>query len=201
MKKYQVTWGWMPPQFDRPKGNFRLFYGKKEQTREVTHEDPETGEVTTNTINEWLCDVVEYEKSDKVIVFDLLNNPDSIECKKWMLNAQIDAYDSSSHVNSFTIGGIELWLDSNMRDKVRENLVSCEAEGLTETTLRINGMAFHVTIEQGWAMYNAVLGYARRCWNTTEEHRIAANALTTVEEVESYDYTVGYPDKLSFDIN
>lgn len=51
---------------------------------------------------------------------------------------------------------------------------------------------------QGWQMYYAVLGYARECWNVTESHLAAAASLTTVEEMKAYDYTVGYPEKLSF---
>lgn len=81
MKKYQVTWGWQPPQYDRPKGNLRLFFHTKEVEREVTHKDFETGEETTETIHEWLCDVVEYEGQEAAEIIRLIKeNKNSIEC-------------------------------------------------------------------------------------------------------------------------
>lgn len=200
MKKYQVTWGWMPPQFDKPNGNFRLFYGKKEQTREVTHKDPETGEVTTGTINEWLCDIVEYEKSDKVIIFDLLNNPDSIEYKKWMLNEQIKAYDSSAHVNSFTIGEYTTWLDKSTRVGLKLRFESEKEMGITDTTLWDNGIAFPLKVNDAINMLYAIEMYASASYDNTQRHIAAVRALTTVEEVEAYDYTTGYPEKLKFEL-
>lgn len=100
---------------------------------------------------------------------------------KQQLIKQLEEYDASSKVNEFTIGDVSLWLDSSMRDKVRENLEYCTKVGLTETTLRINGHSFDLTLEQGWQMYYAVLGYARECWNVTETHRAAIMQLTTKE--------------------
>lgn len=124
--------------------------------------------------------------------------PFSVETMRERLMNELVEYDSSDAVNQFSINGIKLWLDSNMRDKVRENLASCDAECITETTLRIDGMAFPVTVETGWAMYNAVLSYARKCWNNTETHREAIKNLTTKEEIMGYDYKTGYPEKLNF---
>lgn len=199
MKKYQVTWGWNPPQYDRPKGNFRLFIHKEEVTREVSHEDPETGEVTSETITEWLCDVVEYDKSEATEILRLLKeDKNSVECKRWLLKAKIHAYDKSRHVEDFTINGVHLWLDSTLRAKVKENLDTCIQLGEENTTLRFNGMAFPVTVTMGYQMYYAVLAYARDSWNVTEGHDATADKLTTGEEMDAYDYTVGYPAKPAF---
>ena len=199
MKKYTVTWGWEPPQYDRPKGNFRLFFHKEEVTREVSHEDPETGEVTSETITEWLCDVVEYEKSEATEILRLLKeDKNSLECRRWFLKAKIHAYDKSRHVEDFTINGIHLWLDSTLRAKVKENLDTCVQLGEENTTLRFGGMAFPVTVTMGYQMYYAVLAYARDSWNVTEGHAATADKLTTAEEMDAYDYTVGYPAKPAF---
>jgi hypothetical protein len=199
MKKYQVTWGWQPPQYDRPKGNFRLFFYTEEVEREVTHKDFETGEETTEIIHEWLCDVVEYEGSEAAEILRLIKeDKNSVECKRWLLKAKIEAYDKSRHVNDFTISGIHLWLDSTMRGKVKENLETCQQLGEEYTTLRFEGMAFPVTVQMGWQMYYAVLAYARDSWNVTEAHLASADKLETAEEFDSYDYTAGYPAKLGF---
>jgi hypothetical protein len=47
-------------------------------------------------------------------------------------------------------------------------------------------------------MLGLVEVYASDALNVTESHKAAINALDDIEDVEAYDYTVGYPDKLSF---
>ena len=42
--------------------------------------------------------------------------------------------------------------------------------------------------------------YANQCYGVTEKHKAAVNALETVEEVEAYDFTAGYPERLTFEI-
>lgn len=199
MKKYQVTWGWNPPQYDRPKGNFRLFFHTEEVEREVTHKDFETGEETTEIIHEWLCDVVEYDKSEAAEILRLIKeNKNSLECKRWVLKERIKAYDKSRHVEDFTIGEVHLWLDSHMRAKVREALETSKVRGEEYTTLRFNGMEFTMKTEDGWKMYFAVLGYARASWDNTQSHLAMADKLETVEDIDNYDFTADYPPKLAF---
>ena len=41
--------------------------------------------------------------------------------------------------------------------------------------------------------------YALECFNVTAAHKKAVSELTTIEEVEAYDYKTGYPKQL--DIN
>lgn len=192
MKKYTVTWGWEPPQFDSKAGGIRLFYNTKQIEREVTHKDSETEEETTEMITEWLCDVVEYSREECQQFFYL----SGLEAQKWLLKEKINAYDKSKYVESFSINGVEIWLDSELRNKVRENLETCNQFNETETVLRFNGMAFPVSVEQGWQMYYLVLKYARDCWNVTQEHLAEVSELQSVEDIKNYDYKSGYPEKL-----
>lgn len=189
----QVIWGWEPPQYEKTNNGLRIFYNTEQRTKEVTHINPETEEKTTETVTEWLCDVVEYDKSEIVDI-----NPDSIEFNKWLLKQKINAYDKSKYVNDFTIGDIHLWLDSTMRSKVRENLETCQQLGETNTILRFEGMTFPISVQQGWQMYYAVLAYARDSWNTTENHLATVDKLESLEEIKNYDYKFGYPEKLAF---
>ena len=120
--------------------------------------------------------------------------------REYLLKA-IAKHDKSKEVEDFTIGGVHIWLDHNLRGKVRENLESCEKEGLTETVLRIDGMEFPVTIEAGWMMYYAVLKYARETWNTTEIHNGAVmNGINSSQGMIDYEdyYPTAYPPKLAF---
>ena len=39
--------------------------------------------------------------------------------------------------------------------------------------------------------------YALECYNKTAEHKANVGKLMSIEDVEAYDYTTGYPDKLN----
>lgn len=168
-----------------------------ESTEEESIEEPQYEEVVIEEeITEWICDVV-YLKNDALLQL-IKSDPDGLECQKRILEERIKAYDDSEYVNDLSVGGVHMWLDHNLRTKVRENLESCEREGLTETVLRIGEFSLSVTVEQGWAMYYAVLAYARASWNVTQEHYEAKSAMTDVEECKAFDWTSGYPEKLAF---
>lgn len=158
---------------------------------------PEMEEVVIEEeVTEWICDVVEIK--DDALLQLIKTDPNGLECQKRILEERIKAYDSSSYVNEIFVGGVPMWLDSEMRSKVRENLEVCEKMGITETVLRVGSFALPTSVEQGWAMYYAVLAYARASWNVTQEHYEAKSAMTDSEECKAFDWTSGYPEKLSF---
>jgi hypothetical protein len=127
-----------------------------------------------------------------------LSEEQQLSLLKEKLKAEINRYDKSSDVEDFTIGGVHIWLNHDMRGKVKENLETSQQFGEENITLRFEGMVFPLTVAMGWQMYYAVLAYARDCWNATERHLAEVDNLTTIDEVVSYDYKDGYPNKLEF---
>ena len=202
MRKYQVTWGWQPPLYDMPQGNFRLFYNSEHSTKEITFHDPETQEEKKETIDVWLCDVVEYEGREAAEILRLLTeNKGSVECQKWMLDARIEAYDSSPYVNGFTIGGIQTWLDKATRVGLKLRFEAEKRMGKTETVLWQNGVQFPLPLVgevTALDMLDGIELYASACYDVTQMHLANAASLTSAEEMEAYDYLAGYPEKLSF---
>jgi hypothetical protein len=47
-------------------------------------------------------------------------------------------------------------------------------------------------------MLYAIELYASACYDNTQRHLAAIKELQTIEEIESYDYKAGYPEKLRF---
>lgn len=111
---------------------------------------------------------------------------------------QIDNYDASSNVEEFTINGIPMWLGHELRQQIRTSADAYTAMGYENMTKVFNGQEFTFPITTWLQMLNALEIYAAEALNTTERHKNAVNALTTIEEVENYDYTVDYPNKLEF---
>lgn len=47
-------------------------------------------------------------------------------------------------------------------------------------------------------MLDVIELYASACYDNTQRHLANIGALSTVEEILAYDYTLGYPEKLRF---
>lgn len=115
--------------------------------------------------------------------------------------AQIESYDRSNNINTFTLNGHEMWLSKSDRVGLANSLQIEEAAGRTETTLWTKGdnpVSVTMTIVKAKEMLSSLELYALDCYNTTQSHKRNVNKLTVIADVKSYDYTVGYPAALSF---
>lgn len=112
--------------------------------------------------------------------------------------AELEAYDASEAVNSFSVNGKVMWLDAQTRQQLRISLDAMQQAGRETVTKWFDGEQYTYPIDVWYYMLAQVEVYASDALNVTEAHKAAINALTTVEDVESYDYTTGYPEKLSF---
>ena len=111
---------------------------------------------------------------------------------------EIIAYDDSKAVNDFTIGGVSAWLDKDTRSGLRLRFEAETAVGRTETTLWDKGQSFTLPLPQAQQLLLALELYASECYDNTQRHIGEVQKLDTIEAVESYDYTIGYPAKLAF---
>lgn len=112
---------------------------------------------------------------------------------------EIDSYDRSSVINSFMLGGTEMWLSFDERARIRQSIDAYRNEGKTEMTKWFNGKAFTFTLDTWQTMLNKLSVYASEALNVTERHKAEVKALTSIEAVEKYDYKTGYPKRLQFD--
>lgn len=112
--------------------------------------------------------------------------------------AQIEAYDSSPNVEMFTINDVPMWLGHELRQQIRTSAIAYRASGYNEMTKVFGGAEFTFEIDVWIQMLNALEVYAAEALNTTERHKNAVTALTSIQDVIDYDYTTGYPLKLAF---
>ncbi len=112
--------------------------------------------------------------------------------------AEIDRYNSSANVNAFTVNGIPMWLDFDLRSRLKNSIDAAEAEGRTELTKNYGGMTFTYSIAAWRQMFTVVENYAGDCQNVSETHKAAVNAMTDIAEVEAFDVTAGYPPNPAF---
>ncbi|MCQ2137896.1 MAG: DUF4376 domain-containing protein [Bacteroidales bacterium] len=109
--------------------------------------------------------------------------------------AELEAYDSSEAVNGFTLGGRTMWIVPAERTNYLNTMQGAQRLGIESVPF----MGQTIAVGDAIRMLDAINIYAMQCVAVTDAHETAINALATIEEVEAYDFTIGYPDKLNFD--
>jgi len=112
--------------------------------------------------------------------------------------SEIQQYDKSNSVNSFKLLDRSMWLDKSTRVGLFNSISMEKESGKTDTILWHNAVKYVIPIPEALAMLNALELYALNCYNVTQSHIAAVNTFDSIEEIEKYDYKVGYPTKLSF---
>ena len=124
----------------------------------------------------------------------------TLEIAKSEKIAEITAYDTSDAVNSFTLDGDTMWISRDDRISIMNSTTILKNAGIETTTQWYYGKKYTLPCDTLIQMLQALEIYALACYNVTEEHKAKVNALTTIEEVDAYEYTTGYPEKLSFEV-
>lgn len=114
--------------------------------------------------------------------------------------AEIAAYDTSDKVNGFMLNGLLVWLDKATRVGLMNSTTIAKATGQETTTLWLGGAKLVVDCDKAIQLLSALEMYALECFNVTASHKQAVSELTTIEEVEAYDYKAGYPKMLEMSV-
>lgn len=114
--------------------------------------------------------------------------------------AEIDAYDTSAAVNGFMLNGATVWLDKSTRVGLMNSTTITKAMGRPTTTLWLGESKMEVPCDTAIQLLSALEMYALECFNVTAAHKKAVSELTSIEEVEKYDITAGYPAQLRMEV-
>lgn len=132
----------------------------------------------------------------------------TLEEAKEILLAEIDAYDKSSAVNGFYLNGMLIpWSKDDpsspnvdKRMGLRQNIADKVALGEENISIWMKGMSFTMPCAQAEMLMRSIENYAYECFNVTAAHKVAVSELTSIEEVEKYDITAGYPAQLKMEV-
>ena len=130
-----------------------------------------------------------------------LTEKEKLEQAKADKIAEIAAYDTSDKVNGFMLNGLLVWLDKATRVGLMNSTTIAKAAGQKTTTLWLVGLKLVVDCDKAIQLLSALEMYALECFNVTATHKKAVAELTGIEEVLSYDYTKGYPKKLTINLS
>ena len=134
--------------------------------------------------------------------YDLVSEEWRERCKATLEKAKkeklaaILAYDTSSDVNGFMLNGNKVWLDKGTRVGLMNSIQITRDMGQDTTTMWFDGYKLEVRCDMAIMLLSSLEMYALECFNVTAAHKKAVSELTTIEEVEAYDYKTGYPKQL-----
>lgn len=121
-----------------------------------------------------------------------------IEEVRKMKISEIQIFDKSANVNSFKIQRKSVWLDKSTRVGLFNSISIEKNVGKTHTILWYDAIKYIIPIPDALAMLNEIEMYALNCYNVTQSHIAAVRSLQTIQEVENYNFKIGYPVKLNF---
>lgn len=112
-----------------------------------------------------------------------------------ILLKKIEQYDRSDEVNSFIYQGEKFWLDKQQRSCMK----TVAESGLKEIEVVMGGHALVLPSEFVKQFILALEAYAYKCYVTTAKHLQNAQSLQSMEDILNYDYTAGYPEKITLE--
>lgn len=158
-----------------------------------TEDVSEWKEITSKEADEFKTQLDAYNESQKTA--DVDNSLEDAIAKKLQ---EITDYDNSQNVNAFIYNGIVAWFDADERKSYEQSILSCETLGITTINVPISGNIVNMKVSDAKIMLAKMHLYADACYLVTMQHKSEVSKMTSVAEVEAYDITKGYPDKLAF---
>lgn len=113
---------------------------------------------------------------------------------------EITAYNTSDNVDAFLLNGEKRWLTRDERAMAKLSTEARQRLGHYTTEQCLGGKFYTIPCDTLLTMLARLEDYALSCYNFAIRQQAEVNALTSLEEVENYDVTKGYPEMLTFTI-
>lgn len=164
------------------------YYEGNTMTRRLDNGDVYSGIPKKTRLKEWGFVEVEPEPVPEPTQEELLENARDVKL------AQLDEYDNSNVVNGFLFNGEIMWLTPAERTNYMITLEGAKRRNIESVPF----FGQNILVDMGISILDQINIYAMECANVTLAHKNAINELETIEEINDYDFTVGYPEKLAF---
>lgn len=113
---------------------------------------------------------------------------------------EITDYNTSDNVDAFLLNGDKHWLTRDERAMAKLSTEARQRLGHYSTEQCLGGKFYTIPCDTLLTMLARLEDYALACFNYAIRQQAEVNALTSLEEVENYDVTKGYPAMLTFTI-
>lgn len=114
---------------------------------------------------------------------------------------EINNYDTSENVRLFYIQDQRMWFNKSDRAGLVLRFQAEIKEGIMETNLWYNNKKITLSPEIALEYFEKIEVYASQCYDTTQNHILSINNLSDIDAINSYNYTVNYPEPLRFNLD
>lgn len=193
LTKYRVRWAVAPvEETEEERGGGVEFYELEYQRK------PELKTIVADIIKAMPEEPINL--TEIAAMAELLGEEPMEPMRKALLH-NIETFDTSPAVNGFLLNGSVEWIDIELRMKLCSRTLPEEKKaGKTSTVLWLGNKPYELPIETIEQIMHEIEIYAKACLDVTNSHKAQVLALSDVSAVVAYDYTAGYPEKLSFNI-
>ena len=107
-------------------------------------------------------------------------------------------YYNSDDINLVEVQGVYVYLNSDLRFKIKERLVATKEKGIETTNLNFKSIRLdNISVDAASEMLDEIVFQYAKAYDVEQQHEINIDSFSTIEDVISYDYKSGYPEKLS----
>lgn len=146
----------------------------------------------------------------------------TIEDAKNDMLRKIDEFDKGESVNNFTVNGINAWFTPAERNNHKQSVDAAKLMGVEQLSFYIGDNLMTISTTGAEQVLAQIQLYADNCFIVTKQHKLNVEALANVEierdedgmpteeseaavkaaieAIDSYDYTLGYPTMLNFEL-
>ena len=141
------------------------------------------------------------EVFDMQMVIDYISEEERLILAKKDTIEKIEDFDNSPSVNSFIINdAISAWFTVQERLNYKQSVEAAKLLGLPALDFYVGDIMLNISPSDAELMLAQIQLYADKCFIVTKQHKLTVQNLTSVNDVLAYDYTVGYPEKLNFNL-
>lgn len=114
---------------------------------------------------------------------------------------ELSIYDNGPEVNEFSINEVlKTWFTPEERSNYKNSIDSAKLLNIESLQLLVDGNVLTIPTEQAATLLAMIQLYADACYMVTQSHKAAISKLDSIEDVENYDFTINYPQKLNFNL-
>jgi hypothetical protein len=113
-----------------------------------------------------------------------------------ILLAKLELYDKSDNVNSFIYKDKKYWLDKHQRTCLYNTVNKMLEDSKENIELVLGNEVVIFSTNYVKKLLLDLETYSHKCFVNTMKHKNMITSLNKVEDILSYDYTKGYPEKI-----
>lgn len=169
------------------------------------YDEPIEGSVEIT--DEYWQSLLDGQSQGKEIVEDVNGHPIlqehvfTIEEVRDKILSNIRSYDKSEYVNSFLLNGDSIWLSKDLRTSIMNAVAIKKSRNIKTSSIWYNQKEYVLPVDFILNMLDDIEIYADTCNSVTQRHIANVMAMTDIDEINNYDYTLNYPTKIKFNYN